>query len=90
LRKLSQITAGQNFQIEEISDLAKTFGGVADESGRRYNLGYYPKHSATGQKRQIRQIKVKVRQPNLVIRARSNYFAGIARKIKYNSNYGKS
>jgi VWFA-related protein len=80
LRNLSQITGGRNFQIEEISDLAGTFGGVADELGRQYSLGYYPKLPTTEQ--QIRQIKIKVREPNVAVRARNSYIAGTSKKAK--------
>lgn len=71
MRDLAQKTGGRNFQIENIADLEQTFGEVADELGRQYSLGYYPK--TEGKKGDRRQIKVKVRQPNLVVRARESY-----------------
>ena len=69
MRDLAQKTGGRNFQIENVSNLEQTFGEVANELGRQYSLGYYPKSSITGRK----QIKVKIRQPNLIVRARSSY-----------------
>lgn len=73
MKELAMKTGGRHYQIEEISDLPTTFGEIADELGRQYSLGYYPKQSTTNQKQQVRKIKVKVRQPNLVVRARESY-----------------
>lgn len=73
MRELAARTGGQHYQMENIGNLEKTFGEIADELGRQYSLGYYPKETETGQKRQVRKIKVKVRQPNLVVRARESY-----------------
>lgn len=71
MRDLAQKTGGRYYQVENISDLSKTFGQVADELRRQYSLGYYPKQQLiAGQKRQIR---VKMRSPNLVVRARDSY-----------------
>ena len=73
MQDLAQVTGGRNYQIENIMDLEKTFGLIADELRQQYRLGYYPKQLEAGQKNQVRQIKVKVRQPNLAVRARSSY-----------------
>lgn len=69
MRDLAQATGGRNYQIENIADLEKTFGAVAEELRRQYTLGYYPKQLTAGRK----QIKVKVSQPNLVVKARDSY-----------------
>ncbi|HMG76328.1 MAG TPA: VWA domain-containing protein [Pyrinomonadaceae bacterium] len=71
MKDLAQKTGGRHYQIENISDLEKTFGLVADELRRHYSLGYYPKTKL--EPGQQRQIKVRVRQPNLVVRARDSY-----------------
>jgi VWFA-related protein len=71
LQTLAQKTGGRSFEIEDIADLEKTFASVANELGRQYSLGYYPKEQ--GQASGKRQIKVKMRQPNLVVRARDSY-----------------
>lgn len=76
LRKLAQKTGGRSYQIEEITDAEKTFGALAEELRRQYTLGYYPKQTVAGQKRQI---KIKMRQPNLIVRARNSYVAGLAK-----------
>lgn len=74
MRDLAVKTGGRNYQIEAISDLEKTFGAIADELGQQYSLGYYPK--TEGKKGERRQIKVKVRQPNLAVQARNGYVVG--------------
>jgi hypothetical protein len=61
--------------MKDISDLKKTFSTIASELGRQYGLGYYPTHSVTDSAEQVRRIEVKVRQPNLIVRARENYAA---------------
>jgi Ca-activated chloride channel family protein len=74
MRDLAQRTGGRHYQVESISDLGKTFGLVADELRTQYSLAYYPKKQLeAGQKRQI---KVKVRLPDLVVRSRSSYIIG--------------
>lgn len=73
MQDLANISGGRSYQIKNLSNLAETFGNIADELGRQYGLGYYPKQMEKGQKKQIRQIKVKVNQPNLAVKARSSY-----------------
>lgn len=70
---LAQKTGGRHFQIENISDLSKTFGQVADELRRQYSLGYYPKKPIEAG--QTRHIAVKVRVSNLAVTARDSYIA---------------
>lgn len=71
MQNLAQISGGRNYQIEKIVELEETFQGIVDELKQQYNLGYYPK--TEGKKGERRQIKVKVNQPNLAVRARSSY-----------------
>ncbi|CAN5280186.1 hypothetical protein BH10ACI1_BH10ACI1_34460 [soil metagenome] len=73
MRDLASITGGRPYKMENIADLEKTFGLIADELRQQYSLGYYPKEIEKGQKKQVRQIKVKVNQLNLAVRARSSY-----------------
>jgi len=68
---LARKTGGRHYQVENLSDLGKTFSLVADELRRQYSLGYYPKTKL--QAGQRRQIKVKVRVPNLTVLARDSY-----------------
>lgn len=71
MRDLADVTGGRSYRIEEIGDLEKTFTQITDELGQQYTLGYYPKQ--TGKTGERRQIKVKVNQPNLAVRARDSY-----------------
>jgi Ca-activated chloride channel family protein len=74
MRAIAQRTGGRHYQIETMSDLEKTFGTVADELRRQYSLGFYPKGQLeVGQKRRL---KVEMRVPNLVVRARDNFVVG--------------
>ena len=73
MKDLALKTGGRPFQIEDIANLEETFKMVADELGKQYGLGYYPNPLENGQKKQVRQIKVKVNKPNLAVRARSSY-----------------
>jgi len=77
---IAQRTGGRHYRVENISDLNKTFGEVADELGRKYSLGYYPKIPLTQGRR--RQIRVSVRRPNLAVRARDSYIAAPLRQGK--------
>jgi Ca-activated chloride channel family protein len=80
MRGLAQKTGGRHYQVENIADLEKTFGLVADELRRQYSLGYYPRMRLEAGQR--RQIKVKVRLPNLVVQARDSYIAKSLKKTR--------
>ncbi|MBL8124115.1 MAG: VWA domain-containing protein [Pyrinomonadaceae bacterium] len=69
MRELARLTGGRHLQIENIDDLSAKFSEIADELGRQYRLGYYPKNSSPGRK----QIKVKVGRPDVVVRSRESY-----------------
>jgi VWFA-related protein len=77
MRNLAQKTGGRHYQVENISNLAETFAQVAKELGQQYSLGYYPKQS--GKKGERRQIKVKVKIPNMAVRARDSYIVGTSK-----------
>ncbi len=70
---LAQKTGGRHYHLEDVTDLKKTFGEVAEELRRQYSLGYYPKIPLTNGQR--RKIRVGVRCPNLKVRARDSYMA---------------
>jgi Ca-activated chloride channel family protein len=70
---IAQKTGGRHYRVEDIADLKKTFGEVADELRRQYSLGYYPRIPLT--KGQRRQIRVSIRRPGLAVRARDSYLA---------------
>lgn len=73
MRLLAEKTGGRLYNAETLSDVPQAFGLITDELGRQYSLGYYPKSEArAGEKRDIR---VRTRQPNLVVRSRQSYVA---------------
>jgi Ca-activated chloride channel family protein len=71
MQGLAYKTGGTSYQVDDVADLKKAFEVISQELGQQYNLGYYSSNkSEPGQKRQI---KVKVKQPNLAVRARDSY-----------------
>lgn len=74
LHEISQKTGARLYRAETTRDLEQAFAYVAEELRRQYSLGYYPKTAA--QAGQRRQIKVRVNQQNLVVRARDSYISG--------------
>ena len=73
LQTLAEKTGGRLYHAETLSDVPNAFGAITEELGRQYSLGYYPKGQAKSGER--REIKVKTRMPNLVVRARQSYTA---------------
>jgi Ca-activated chloride channel family protein len=70
LRGLADKTGGRFYKADDLRDVAPAFEAITAELGGQYGLGYYPKNSpASGE----RAIKVRVRYPNLVVRARENH-----------------
>jgi hypothetical protein len=51
--------------------ISSAFTQVAEELRRQYGLGYYP--TSVGQPGQRREIKLRVNEPNLVVKARDGY-----------------
>jgi Ca-activated chloride channel homolog len=72
LHALADRTGGRLYQANDTKQLADAFSRIAEELRRQYTLGYYPKGAniADGERRQIR---VRVRQPNLAVKARNSY-----------------
>ena len=71
LRDLAERTGARQFQADSTSNLAYAFSSVAEELRRQYSLGFYPKRPP--QQGQRRQVRVRVNQPNLAVRARDSY-----------------
>lgn len=71
LHGLADRTGGRYYRGDTIMGLSQAFTWVAEELRRQYSLGYYPK--LAGQNGQRRQIKVRVNQPGLVVKARDSY-----------------
>ena len=73
LQFLAERTGGRLFKAETLADVPQAFDSITDELGRQYSLGYYPTGQA--QPGEKRDIKVRTRTPNLVVRARESYVA---------------
>jgi len=72
LEELAQNSGGRNFEAN--NDLNAAFSGIAEELRRQYSLGYYPeKVGVTGERKQIR---VRVKRPNVAVRAKTSYIVG--------------
>lgn len=72
LHALAYETGGRLYQANDTTQLADAFTRIAEELRRQYSLGYYPKNdSSDGNER--REIKVRVRQSNLAVKARDSY-----------------
>ncbi|MFN2512059.1 MAG: VWA domain-containing protein [Pyrinomonadaceae bacterium] len=71
LRDLAERTGARQFQADSTSNLGYAFANIAEELRRQYSLGFYPKRPP--QLGQRRQVRVRVNQPNLAVRARGSY-----------------
>jgi len=80
LRSLAEKTGGRFYKADDLRDVGPAFEAITAELGVQYSLGYYPKEN--GEPGAERAIKVRVRYPNLVVRARDSYTTAptIARK----------
>jgi len=71
LRDMAEKTGGRLYQASDVSYLERAFESIAEELRRQYSLGYYPQRQAQAAERRL--IKVRVKRPNLVVRARDSY-----------------
>lgn len=71
LHALADVTAGRFYSGDSLFGIDQAFTWIAEELGRQYSLGYYP--TTAGKDGERRQIKVKVTEANLVVRARDSY-----------------
>ena len=71
LHDLADKTGGREYQADTTQNLSYAFSNIAEELRRQYSLGYYPKRPALSGER--REIRVRVNQPNLAVRARDSY-----------------
>jgi Ca-activated chloride channel family protein len=77
LRSLAEKTGGRLYSADDLSEVPAAFNAITEELGRQYSLGYYPKSAA--QAGETRDIKVRTRLPNLIVRARESYVATASR-----------
>ena len=71
LRGLADETGGRHYAAETMGNIEQAFTSIAEELRQQYQLGYYPSRQSQASER--RQIKVRVKRPNLVVRARDSY-----------------
>jgi Ca-activated chloride channel homolog len=71
LHRLADATGGRHHNADDMRNVEQAFNNIAEELRRQYSLGYYPSRQSQAEER--RQIKVRVRRPNLVVRARDSY-----------------
>jgi len=72
LHALADKTGGRLYQANDTTQLAEAFSRISEELRRQYSLGYYPK-TENSEVNERRLIRVKVRQPNLAVKARDSY-----------------
>jgi Ca-activated chloride channel family protein len=77
LRSLAEKTGGRLYSADNFADVPAAFNAITEELGRQYSLGYYPKSAA--QAGETRDIKVRTRMRNLIVRARESYVATASR-----------
>lgn len=71
LQKLADYSGGVLERADEVGDLTKAFGKIANELRQQYLLGYYPRDLTGSDKN--RNIKVLVKKSGIKIRIRSAY-----------------
>jgi len=77
LHALADKTGGRLYQANDTTQLAQAFTRIAEELRRQYGLGYYPR-TDNSEASERRLIRVKVRQPNLAVKARDSYVKSTA------------
>ena len=74
LEELARNSGGRIFEADTTYNLDAAFSSIAEELRRQYTLGYYPE--IVGQKGDRKQIRVRVKRPNVVVRAKNSYIVG--------------
>jgi VWFA-related protein len=77
LHGLADKTGGRLYQANDTTQLAQAFAQIAEELRRQYSLGYYPKTDNTNGD-QRREIRVRVRQHDLAVKARDSYVKSVS------------
>jgi len=85
LHALTDTTGGRFYSGDSLFGIGQAFTWIAEELGRQYSLGYYP--SAPGQNGERRQIKVKVTEPDLVVKSRDSYIYSEPKKGAKDTNW---
>lgn len=71
MRALADKTGGRFYRADDLGEVGPAFEAITAELGLQYSLGYYPKTNSDGSAEHL--LKVRVRYPNLVVRARDRY-----------------
>ena len=71
MRGLAEKTGGRFYRSDDLKNVGPAFEAITAELGVQYSLGYYSKSDTSAGTE--RAVKVKVRLPNLVVRARESY-----------------
>ena len=74
LESLARNSGGRKFEASTTYNLDEAFRSIAEELRRQYSIGYYP--ADVGNKGDRRQIRVRVKRPNLVVRTKQSYIVG--------------
>jgi VWFA-related protein len=72
LHAMADSTGGRLYQANDTNQLAQAFSRIAEELRRQYSIGYYPQ-AQTDQNSERRAINVKVRRPDVAVKARNGY-----------------
>jgi VWFA-related protein len=72
LHALAEKSGGRLYEANDPAHLSEAFTRIAQELRWQYSIGYYPK-VATEESGERRQIRVRVHQPNLAVKARDSY-----------------
>lgn len=73
LQGLADRTSGRLYKANTTANLATALTNIAGELRQIYSLGFYPAEQKAGKRRQL---KVRVNQTGLVVRARDSYVVG--------------
>lgn len=72
LHELAELTGGRVYEASrDLRDLQIAFSHIAEQLGRQYSVGYYPKRK--GQTGERRQIKVRLNRTDVAVRSRDSY-----------------
>jgi len=72
LHALADKSGGRLYQANDPAQLSEAFARIAQELRWQYSIGYYPK-AVTEEGGERRQIRVRVDQPDLAVKARDSY-----------------
>ena len=78
LHQLATKTGGRLYAANDRTQLNEAFNKIAEELRHQYSLGYYPQ--TTLQNGERRELKVRVDQPNVAVRARDSYVRRVTAK----------